>query len=156
MRVSVTCSTPCCGRPNDPVNRPGTPSFGHGRPGWHIECTAIALHHLGNGFDVQGGGSDLIFPHHEMGTSQAHLVTGDRPFAKHFVHAGMVGLNGQKMSKSKGNLVFVSRLRDDGHDPMAIRLALLAHHYRSDWDWTDDRPDAGRGPAASLDLRRNC
>ncbi len=123
------------------AERPGEPAwdthFGHGRPGWHIECTAIALHHLGNGFDVQGGGSDLIFPHHEMGTSQAHLLTGDRPFARHFVHAGMVGLGGQKMSKSKGNLVFVSRLRDDGHEPMAIRLALLAHHYRSDWEWTD-------------------
>jgi L-cysteine:1D-myo-inositol 2-amino-2-deoxy-alpha-D-glucopyranoside ligase len=124
------------------AERPGEPAwdthFGHGRPGWHIECTAIALHHLGNGFDVQGGGSDLIFPHHEMGTSQAHLLTGDRPFARHFVHAGMVGLGGEKMSKSKGNLVFVSRLRDDGHPPMAIRLALLAHHYRSDWEWTDD------------------
>lgn len=124
------------------AERPGEPAwdthFGHGRPGWHIECTAIALHHLGNRFDVQGGGSDLIFPHHEMGTSQAHLLTGDRPFAKHFVHAGMVGLDGQKMSKSKGNLVFVSRLRDDGHHPMAIRLALLAHHYRNDWEWTDN------------------
>ena len=128
------------------AERPGEPAwdtqFGHGRPGWHIECTAIALHHLGNGFDVQGGGSDLIFPHHEMGTSQAHLLTGERPFAKHFVHAGMVGLNGQKMSKSKGNLVFVSRLRDDGHHPMAIRLALLAHHYRTDWEWTRRRPRA--------------
>jgi L-cysteine:1D-myo-inositol 2-amino-2-deoxy-alpha-D-glucopyranoside ligase len=131
--------------PLDPLmwqsQRPGEPAWdtrlGHGRPGWHIECTAIALHYLGNGFDVQGGGSDLIFPHHEMGASQAHLLTGGRPFATHFVHAGMVGLNGEKMSKSKGNLVFVSRLRDDGHDPMAIRLALLAHHYRHDWEWTD-------------------
>jgi L-cysteine:1D-myo-inositol 2-amino-2-deoxy-alpha-D-glucopyranoside ligase len=148
------------------AERPGEPAwdthFGHGRPGWHIECAAIALHHLGNGFDVQGGGSDLIFPHHEMGTSQAHLLTGDRPFARHFVHAGMVGLDGQKMSKSKGNLVFVSRLRDDGHHPMAIRLALLAHHYRADWEWTDADLTAGedrfhrwtyaatadRGPAA--------
>jgi L-cysteine:1D-myo-inositol 2-amino-2-deoxy-alpha-D-glucopyranoside ligase len=131
--------------PLDPLlwqaERPGEPAwdtqFGHGRPGWHIECTAIALHYLGRAFDVQGGGSDLIFPHHEMGTSQAHLITGEQPFAHHFVHAGMVGLNGQKMSKSKGNLVFVSRLRDDGHPPMAIRLALLAHHYREDWEWTD-------------------
>ena len=131
--------------PLDPLlwqaERPGEPAwdtrFGHGRPGWHIECAAIALEHLGNGFDVQGGGSDLIFPHHEMGTSQAHVITGERPFARHFVHAGMVGLNGQKMSKSQGNLVFVSRLRDDGHPPMALRLALLAHHYRADWDWTD-------------------
>ena len=131
--------------PLDPLlwqaERPGEPAwdthFGHGRPGWHIECTAIALHHLGNGFDVQGGGSDLIFPHHEMGISQAHLLTGERPFARHVVHAGMVGLGGEKMSKSKGNLVFVSRLRDDGHPPMAIRLALLAHHYRADWEWSD-------------------
>jgi L-cysteine:1D-myo-inositol 2-amino-2-deoxy-alpha-D-glucopyranoside ligase len=123
------------------AERPGEPawdtSLGHGRPGWHIECTAIALRYLGNGFDVQGGGSDLIFPHHEMGASQAHVLTGQRPFAKQFVHTGMVGLNGEKMSKSKGNLVFVSRLRDDGHDPMAIRLALLAHHYRENWQWTD-------------------
>ena len=121
--------------------RPGEPAWdtelGHGRPGWHIECTAIALHYLGNGFDVQGGGSDLIFPHHEMGASQAHVITAERPFASHFVHTGMVGLNGEKMSKSKGNLVFVSRVRDDGHDPMALRLALLAHHYRQDWEWTD-------------------
>jgi len=131
--------------PLDPLlwqaERPGEPAWdtplGHGRPGWHIECTAIALHYLGDHFDVQGGGSDLIFPHHEMGASQAHLLTGHRPFATHFVHTGMVGLNGEKMSKSKGNLVFVSRLRDDGHQPMAIRLALLAHHYRDDWDWTD-------------------
>ena len=131
--------------PLDPLlwqsERAGEPAWdthlGHGRPGWHIECTAIALHYLGNRFDVQGGGSDLIFPHHEMGASQAHLLTGERPFATHFVHSGMVGLDGEKMSKSKGNLVFVSRLRDDGHDPMAIRLALLAHHYRDDWDWTD-------------------
>ena len=131
--------------PLDPLlwqaERPGEPAWdthlGHGRPGWHIECTAIALHYLGDSFDVQGGGSDLIFPHHEMGASQAHLLTSKRPFARHFVHTGMVGLDGEKMSKSKGNLVFVSRLRDDGHDPMAIRLALLAHHYRDDWDWTD-------------------
>jgi L-cysteine:1D-myo-inositol 2-amino-2-deoxy-alpha-D-glucopyranoside ligase len=130
--------------PLDPLlwqaQRPGEPawdtSLGHGRPGWHIECTAIALHYLGSGFDVQGGGSDLIFPHHEMGAAQAHQLTGTT-FASHFVHTGMVGLGGEKMSKSKGNLVFVSRLRDDGHDPMAIRLSLLARHYRSEWDWTD-------------------
>jgi L-cysteine:1D-myo-inositol 2-amino-2-deoxy-alpha-D-glucopyranoside ligase len=155
--------------PLDPLlwqaQRPGEPawdtSLGHGRPGWHIECTAIALNYLGTGFDIQGGGSDLIFPHHEMGAAQARQLTGE-PFARHFVHAGMVGLGGEKMSKSKGNLVFVSRVRDDGHDPMALRLALLAHHYRSDWDWTDadlasgeDRllrwtyaATAERGPAA--------
>ncbi|MGW3010081.1 cysteine--1-D-myo-inosityl 2-amino-2-deoxy-alpha-D-glucopyranoside ligase [Streptomyces sp. NPDC001219] len=112
-------------------------SLGRGRPGWHIECVAIALDHLGMGFDVQGGGSDLAFPHHEMGASHAQALTGEHPFAKAYVHAGMVALNGAKMSKSKGNLVFVSAVRRDGTDPAAIRLALLAHHYRADWEWTD-------------------
>ena len=112
-------------------------SLGPGRPGWHIECVAIALEHLGMGFDVQGGGSDLAFPHHEMGASHAQALTGEHPFARAYVHAGMVALDGEKMSKSRGNLVFVSRLRRDGVDPAAIRLALLAHHYRSDWEWTD-------------------
>ncbi|MFE2599038.1 cysteine--1-D-myo-inosityl 2-amino-2-deoxy-alpha-D-glucopyranoside ligase [Streptomyces sp. NPDC059396] len=133
--------------PLDPVlwlaARPGEPSWdggtlGHGRPGWHIECVAIALDHLGMGFDVQGGGSDLAFPHHEMGASHAQALTGEHPFARTYVHAGMVALNGEKMSKSKGNLVFVSTLRREGVDPAAIRLALLAHHYRSDWEWTDE------------------
>lgn len=112
-------------------------SLGAGRPGWHIECVAIALEHLGMGFDVQGGGSDLAFPHHEMGASHAQALTGEHPFAKAYVHAGMVGLDGEKMSKSRGNLVFVSALRNDGVDPAAIRLALLSRHYRSDWEWTD-------------------
>jgi L-cysteine:1D-myo-inositol 2-amino-2-deoxy-alpha-D-glucopyranoside ligase len=122
--------------------RPGEPSWdgaslGPGRPGWHIECVAIALDHLGMGFDVQGGGSDLAFPHHEMGASHAQVLTGEYPYAKAYVHAGMVALHGEKMSKSKGNLVFVSALRGEGVDPAAIRLALLDHHYRSDWEWTD-------------------
>jgi L-cysteine:1D-myo-inositol 2-amino-2-deoxy-alpha-D-glucopyranoside ligase len=121
-------------RPDEPAWE--TP-LGHGRPGWHIECTAIALAHLGMSFDVQGGGSDLAFPHHEMGASEAHVLTGEWPYARAYVHAGMVGLDGEKMSKSRGNLVFVSVLRKDGVDPMAIRLALLAHHYRQDWEWTD-------------------
>ncbi len=112
-------------------------SLGAGRPGWHIECVAIALDHLGMGFDVQGGGSDLIFPHHEMGASHAQALTGEFPMAKAYVHAGMVALDGEKMSKSRGNLVFVSKLRRDGVDPAAIRLALLSHHYRADWEWTD-------------------
>ncbi|WP_300084296.1 cysteine--1-D-myo-inosityl 2-amino-2-deoxy-alpha-D-glucopyranoside ligase [Propioniciclava sp.] len=111
-------------------------SLGQGRPGWHIECTAIALEHLGPHFDVQGGGADLVFPHHEMCALEARAATGE-PFAHAYVHAGMVGYQGEKMSKSKGNLVFVSKLREAGHDPMAIRLALLAHHYRTDWEYTD-------------------
>ncbi|HEY6684935.1 MAG TPA: cysteine--1-D-myo-inosityl 2-amino-2-deoxy-alpha-D-glucopyranoside ligase [Propionibacteriaceae bacterium] len=121
--------------------RAGEPSWqsvlGAGRPGWHIECTAIALDRLGAGFDVQAGGSDLIFPHHEMCAAQGRVVT-DQPFAQAYLHSGMVGLDGEKMSKSKGNLVFVSALRGSGVDPMAIRLALLAHHYRDDWEWRDE------------------
>jgi L-cysteine:1D-myo-inositol 2-amino-2-deoxy-alpha-D-glucopyranoside ligase len=120
--------------------RPGEPSWetslGAGRPGWHIECAAIALDHLGCPIDVQGGGSDLAFPHHEMGAAEAERITGHRPFARLYVHSGMVSWQGHKMSKSRGNLVFVSALRSDGVDPMALRLALLAHHYRSDWAWT--------------------
>jgi L-cysteine:1D-myo-inositol 2-amino-2-deoxy-alpha-D-glucopyranoside ligase len=121
--------------------RTGEPSwqsvFGAGRPGWHIECTAIALDLLGANFHVQAGGSDLIFPHHEMCAAQGRVAT-DQPFAQAYLHSGMVGLDGEKMSKSKGNLVFVSALRADGVDPMAIRLALLGHHYRDDWEWTQD------------------
>ena len=123
------------------VERPNEPawdgaSLGRGRPGWHVECTSIALHHLGMSFDVQGGGSDLKFPHHEMGASEGQMLTGSWPYARVYAHAGMVGLDGHKMSKSRGNLVFVSRLRAEGVEPAAIRLALLAHHYREDWEWT--------------------
>ncbi|MGH3928936.1 MAG: cysteine--1-D-myo-inosityl 2-amino-2-deoxy-alpha-D-glucopyranoside ligase [Pseudonocardiaceae bacterium] len=118
----------------------GEPSWdselGPGRPGWHVECAAIALNRLGSGFDVQGGGSDLIFPHHEFSAAHAEVLTGEHPMARHYVHTGMIGLNGEKMSKSKGNLVFVSRLRADQVDPMALRLALLSGHYRTDRIWT--------------------
>ncbi|MCL2541246.1 MAG: cysteine--1-D-myo-inosityl 2-amino-2-deoxy-alpha-D-glucopyranoside ligase [Nocardioidaceae bacterium] len=122
--------------------RPGEPAWdspwGKGRPGWHIECAAIALKHLGGAFDVQGGGSDLIFPHHEMCAGHVQAVTGE-PFARAYSHAGMVAYDGQKMSKSLGNLVFVSALRNSDVDPMAIRLTLMRHHYRDDWEWTDDQ-----------------
>lgn len=123
------------------AERPGEPAwdsrFGPGRPGWHIECAAIATEYLGNTFDVQAGGSDLVFPHHEMSASHARVALAPGAFARVYVHAGMVSYHGEKMSKSLGNLVFVSRLVADGVDPMAIRMALLAHHYRSDWEWTD-------------------
>jgi L-cysteine:1D-myo-inositol 2-amino-2-deoxy-alpha-D-glucopyranoside ligase len=112
-------------------------ALGPGRPGWHIECSAIATHYLGNQISVQGGGSDLKFPHHEMSASHAESLTGVKPFAQTYMHAGMVSLDGEKMSKSLGNLVFVSKLRMQGVDPMAIRLVLLSHHYRSDWEWFD-------------------
>ena len=111
--------------------------LGEGRPGWHIECSAIATHYLGNQITVQGGGSDLKFPHHEMSAAHAESLTGEKPFANTFMHAGMVSLDGEKMSKSLGNLVFVSKLRAHGIDPMAIRLVILSHHYRSDWEWFD-------------------
>jgi L-cysteine:1D-myo-inositol 2-amino-2-deoxy-alpha-D-glucopyranoside ligase len=113
-------------------------SLGPGRPGWHIECAVIALDRLGDTLDVQGGGNDLLFPHHECSAAHAEWLTGAAPFASHYVHAGMIGLAGDKMSKSKGNLVFVSRLRADGLDPMALRLALLSDHYRTDRQWTDE------------------
>jgi len=110
-------------------------SLGSGRPGWHIECVAIAAGGLGAAFDLQGGGSDLTFPHHHMCSALGHAVTG-QAFATHYAHTGMVALDGEKMSKSKGNLEFVSQLRQGGADPMAIRLALITQHYRSDWEWT--------------------
>lgn len=112
--------------------------LGPGRPGWHIECAVIALDLLGTQIDVQGGGNDLIFPHHECSAAHAELLTGQAPFAGHYVHAGMIGLDGEKMSKSRGNLVFVSRLRADQVDPMAVRLALMSGHYRSDRSWSDE------------------
>ncbi|MBB3666245.1 MULTISPECIES: cysteine--1-D-myo-inosityl 2-amino-2-deoxy-alpha-D-glucopyranoside ligase [Prauserella salsuginis group] len=124
------------------AQRPGEPywesELGHGRPGWHIECSVIALDQLGVGFDVQGGGSDLAFPHHEYSAAHAEALAGDHPFARHYVHAGMIGLDGEKMSKSKGNLVFVSRLRAADVEPAAIRLGLFAGHYRDDRAWTDE------------------
>jgi len=125
------------------AERPGEPAwdsrYGPGRPGWHVECSAIAAEFLGPSFDVQAGGSDLVFPHHEMSASHARVAFAPRRgvFARVYAHAGLVSYQGQKMSKSLGNLVFVSRLVAGGVDPMAIRMALLAHHYRSDWEWTD-------------------
>jgi L-cysteine:1D-myo-inositol 2-amino-2-deoxy-alpha-D-glucopyranoside ligase len=110
--------------------------FGIGRPGWHVECSAIARTHLGEDFDVQGGGSDLIFPHHEMSAGHAQVAYPGSDFAQLYAHQGMVGYEGHKMSKSRGNLVLVSRLRAEGVDPGAIRLALNSRHYRTDWEWT--------------------
>lgn len=124
------------------VNEPSWPSpQGIGRPGWHIECTAIAMKYLQPDpaeeflIDLQGGGSDLIFPHHEMCATQAKIISG-KEFAANYVHAGMIGLNGEKMSKSKGNLVFVSILLSQGADPRAIRWALMRENYRTDRAWS--------------------
>ena len=119
------------------AERPGEPSwpspFGPGRPGWPVECAAIALSRIGSGLDIQGGGSDLIFPHHEFTAAHAESVSGERRFAAHYVHAGMIGWDGHKMSKSRGNLVLVSGLRAEGVDPAAIRrVALLTIEGEND------------------------
>jgi L-cysteine:1D-myo-inositol 2-amino-2-deoxy-alpha-D-glucopyranoside ligase len=110
--------------------------WGPGRPGWHIECSALALRELGTTIDLHGGGTDLIFPHHECERAQSEAATGE-PFVKHWMHTGLISKDGQKMSKSVGNLVFVDKLRTEW-DPMAIRLALIEHHYRTEWEWDDE------------------
>ena len=136
--------------------------WGPGRPGWHIECTALALRELGATIDLHGGGIDLLYPHHECVRAQSEAATGE-PFVKHWLHQSMVYLNGRKMSKSTQNLVFVHELRSQ-YDPMAIRLALSAHHYRRPWNWSDqlmsdaaERLDrwraAGDGSAAVDEVR---
>jgi L-cysteine:1D-myo-inositol 2-amino-2-deoxy-alpha-D-glucopyranoside ligase len=124
---------------------PSWPStFGNGRPGWHIECCAIALNYLQVNhdeeflIDIQGGGNDLLFPHHEIGAAQAAVLTG-KDYAHVYMHAGLIGLDGDKMSKSRGNLVFLSRLVAQGVNPLAIRLALMFDHYSEDRMWTDQK-----------------
>jgi L-cysteine:1D-myo-inositol 2-amino-2-deoxy-alpha-D-glucopyranoside ligase len=143
------------GNPNDPAKRnqldfvlwqpsaSDEPSWesmwGPGRPGWHIECSALAMRELGPTIDLHGGGSDLIFPHHECEAAQSEGATGER-FVRHWLHAPMVRYEGEKMSKSLGNLVFISDLVKDW-DPMAVRLALLDHHHGADWDWHSELLD---------------
>lgn len=129
------------------AQRAGEPGWqsplGMGRPGWHIECCAIALHYLKPdthddfAIDIQGGGSDLIFPHHEMSAAQSRII-GRQRFARTYVHVGMIGLDGEKMSKSKGNLLFVSKLIKDGVEPMAIRWALMGHQFSQDLMWNTE------------------
>ena len=124
------------------AHREGEPAwdspFGPGRPGWHIECSAIATNRLGASFDIQGGGSDLKFPHHEFSAAHAEAALGVERMAQVYVHTGMIGLDGVKMSKSLGNLVFVHKLVEAGVDPSAIRLGVFAGHYRSERDWSDE------------------
>jgi L-cysteine:1D-myo-inositol 2-amino-2-deoxy-alpha-D-glucopyranoside ligase len=109
--------------------------WGPGRPGWHVECSTLALRELGSTIDIHGGGADLIFPHHECEAAQSESATG-KPFVRHWMHQAMVRMDGEKMSKSLGNLVFVSELRKT-YEPGAIRAAVLAHHYRESWEWND-------------------
>jgi len=110
--------------------------YGAGRPGWHIECSALAMRDLGPTLDVHGGGRDLAYPHHECEAAQSEVATG-KPFVKFWMHVGLVGLDGTKMSKSLGNLVFVEQLANRA-EPTAVRLALLGQHYRHDWEWRDE------------------
>ncbi|APT88830.1 cysteine--1-D-myo-inosityl 2-amino-2-deoxy-alpha-D-glucopyranoside ligase [Corynebacterium frankenforstense DSM 45800] len=123
------------------AHRDGEPAwdspFGPGRPGWHVECSAIATDRLGSSFAIQGGGSDLAFPHHEYSAAHAEAGLDVARMAGHYVHCGMIALDGTKMSKSLGNLVFVADLVAAGHDPSAIRLGVFAGHYREDRDWSD-------------------
>ena len=141
-------------------------TWGAGRPGWHIECSALALRELGTTIDLHGGGSDLIFPHHECERAQSEAATGE-PFVKHWMHVAMVFKDGEKMSKSLGNLVFVDQLRTQ-FDPRSIRLAVIEHHYRKEWEWDDalmprnhDRlvkwkASVGLAPSQVLDEVRAC
>ncbi len=148
----IALATAHGGKPDDPAKRDpldfvlwqrsasDEPSWespwGPGRPGWHVECSTLALRELGTTIDVHGGGTDLVFPHHECEAAQSEAATGE-PFVRHWLHAPMVRYQGEKMSKSLGNLVFVSELLKEW-DPMAVRLALLDHSWRHPWEWNDD------------------
>jgi L-cysteine:1D-myo-inositol 2-amino-2-deoxy-alpha-D-glucopyranoside ligase len=141
--------------------REGEPSwpspFGAGRPGWHIECSAIALHYLHPdsddqySIDIQGGGSDLIFPHHEMSAAQSRAMSGQR-FARTYMHTGMIGLDGEKMSKSRGNLVFVSKLIQSGVNPASIRWSLMGHSYATDLMWKEEMLSSAERDISRLQL----
>ncbi len=153
------------GNPDDPNKRdpldfvlwqpslPDEPAWdsrwGPGRPGWHVECSTLALRELGDTIDLHGGGADLIFPHHECEAAQSESATGE-PFVRHWLHQAMVRMDGEKMSKSLGNLVFVSELRTRV-DPMIIRTALLDHHYRVEWEWHDDDLERARSRREAWD-----
>jgi L-cysteine:1D-myo-inositol 2-amino-2-deoxy-alpha-D-glucopyranoside ligase len=127
--------------------------WGPGRPGWHIECSALALRDLGTTIDLHGGGSDLIFPHHECERAQSEAATG-KQFVKHWMHVAMVFMDGTKMSKSLGNLEFVDRLRKT-HDPRAIRLALISNHYRREWEWTSSSMTVSLAKLESWNAAKN-
>ena len=141
-------------------------TWGPGRPGWHIECSALALRELGTTIDLHGGGSDLIFPHHECERAQSEAATGEQ-FVRHWMHVAMVFKDGEKMSKSLGNLVFVDQLRTQW-DPRSIRLAVIEHHYRTEWEWDEElmprnherlnrwKASVGGGASDVLDIARTC
>jgi L-cysteine:1D-myo-inositol 2-amino-2-deoxy-alpha-D-glucopyranoside ligase len=128
--------------------------WGAGRPGWHIECSALALRELGETLDIHGGGRDLAFPHHECEAAQSEAATGV-PFVRTWMHIGLVGYDGTKMSKSLGNLVFVSDLVDRS-EAAAVRLALLGQHYRHDWEWHDGLLDQAIARLATWRTAGSC
>lgn len=138
--------------------QPGEPTWdtpwGEGRPGWHIECTAMSQKYLGNTFAIHGGGYDLIFPHHECEIAQAENATGESPFVKYWMHAAMVDYQGEKMSKSLGNMVFISKLIKE-YSADAIRLSLLDHHYRGRWEFFDSEMPRYAADAAALTMAAN-
>lgn len=121
---------------------PGEPAWdspwGPGRPGWHIECSSMATTHLGNTIDIHGGGADLIFPHHECEIAQSECATGDKPFGRFWMHTAMVQHEGEKMSKSLGNLVMVRDLLEDGVHPDVLRLCMHSYHYRQPWQLDEE------------------
>ncbi|MCH8925393.1 MAG: cysteine--tRNA ligase, partial [Proteobacteria bacterium] len=122
------------------AEQPGWDSpWGRGRPGWHIECSAMSAHHLGREFDIHGGGQDLIFPHHENEIAQSRCAHPDQAFARLWMHNGYVVVGGEKMSKSLGNFFTVRQLLDEGWPGEVIRLALLTAHYRQPLDFTRDK-----------------
>lgn len=134
-------------RKHDPLDfvlwqgqQPGEPAWespwGPGRPGWHIECSAMSTKYLGTSISLHGGGADLVFPHHTCEIAQCENATGVRPFVHTWMHAAMVRLDGEKMSKSLGNLVLVCDLLKS-HSPDAVRLMLLSHHYRQEWEFSE-------------------
>jgi len=133
--------------------KPGEPSWespwGQGRPGWHIECSALSLSYLGQQIDIHGGGSDLVFPHHSCEIAQSVPYTGVAPFARYWVHTAMVRQDGEKMSKSLGNMTFVRDVLH-AHHPDALRLYLLDHHYRGVWEYQTNGPGTMDAPAAQM------
>ena len=131
--------------------KPGEPSWdtavGTGRPGWHIECSAMSMHHLGQSFDIHTGGVDLIFPHHEDEIAQSEAATG-RPFVRTWLHCAHLQMSGAKMAKSTGNIARVGELLESGIEPRALRYALISVHYRANLNYT---PDSLAAAAAAID-----
>lgn len=154
------------GNPDDPLRddpldfllwqaaAPGEPNWpspwSPGRPGWHIECSEMALRYLGQPVTIHGGGSDLIFPHHECERAQSEGLNPNEPFVRYWVHVGMLRYQGEKMSKSLGNLVLVSNLLEQGYTPDAIRLALLSHLYRESWEYEDQYIELSQSQSDAL------